>query len=156
MTFRYSFIFLFFASHSHEVLAATHFSISTNLMRMRTIQQVNSPHNNPDPIQRSPLAPLLYSSLSNSLYLPPQPSSQISNSLCHTAQESFNPDIGSENRVSYACSAWGNDSGNHTEVSWQDTNQGRSEIGTRETGIQICRRENASSWGFVGNKPHFK
>lgn len=85
---------------------------------MCTIQQVNSPHNNPDPIQRSPLAPL-YTSLSNSLYLRPQPNLQISNSLLYDiAQESFNPDIGSENRISYACAAWGNDLNNYKEVSW--------------------------------------
>lgn len=123
---------------------------------MPTIQQVNSPHNNPDPIQRSPLAPLLYTSLSNSLYLPPQLSPQISNSLLCDCSREFHPDIGSENRVSYACSAWRTDLDNHTEISWQDTNQERSEIGTRETGIQIFRRENASHGDSWATKTHVK
>lgn len=120
------------------------------------MQQVNSPHNNPDQIQRSPLT------LSSAPLYPTHCTYLLSQVIIFqiissdTARESFNPEMGSEIRVSCACSAWGNDLDNHKKVSWQGTNQERSEIGTRETGIQIFRREKASSWGFVGNKTHFE
>ena len=105
------------------------------------MQQVNSPHNNPDPIQRSPLT------LSSTPLYPTHCTYLLSQALIFqiissdTARESFNPEMGSEIRVSCACSAWGNDLDNHNKVSWQGTSQERSEIGTRETGIQIFRRE---------------